>query len=1122
MAITPTGSVTNNIPVNGDYLVGDGGNGGLTVDAGSVFSVTTPNAANEPLLAFGFTAGATGTGTITGAGSKIVLSSLGGTSAPGGVNIGRTGNGAVVITAGGALVVEDLVGASFDEATFNGGEFMNVGRGAGATGSLGLDAGSVSIRGTATSLQVGRDGGNGSLQVQNGSSFLLESRIAAGDTTFNVGRDANGATGAQGTFLLDNSSFTMTGGGAAATATYSYGAYFQVGRGSATANGLAILQNNAVMTLNGYNAGIGSQTFGDAAVNIGRADATGQLLVATGADLILNAGTEGGSINVGRFGTSGEPTGPATGTMVVRGAGSTALVDSLGFANLNVARGVNNGTVTVDQGGALTLRGDLGANVNLGFRFSGDSGNGGSGALNVESGATVIVESQHASNGAGMELGSFGGSGAVTVDGAGSVLRFQSLTGVSTAIGFSNSQFNAAVNTSGGSGTLRVQNGGLLEWIVGPTDFSMAIGRGAGSSGLVEVLSGGRIDLTDNATLGAYVAIGDRINTTSAMLRVSGTNSVFEGANIIQVGRNQFDVNSTGGAGQAIVEAGGRISTNGFNVGAGGVVSGHNGTIQVAAPASLSLFETGQIGDNANAIQTLNVDGKLGLTGGVLHFDAGAAGTDRINVTGDIFFATPSGPNPQPSIIVDAVGGYKFTAGESRMLMQGQSLSSASIDPTVTVTGQATNFSYFLGVLGPIVGPKALYIEALNSGLSGGAAVFDFGAASTVGATLSYDALAGDGAAIGGRVWTGFPGQLKNITGVAGTDLGDNLNFGGTGSGASGFTIDARGGADIVFGSAGADVINGGAGADVLRGGRGADNLTGGADSDLFYFTASELTGGVIDTVNDGGISTTDFIRIDGAQYYALAVAATAGGARITFDGGQGFIDALGVGTNPLVIGTSPTVVDHTTLTAASRANLQINVIDWANTQAYAKYTELYNASGQLERQFGNYDGTNGSWDFLYDVAGVQSAYATRFDYFNAAGQLIQTVGTYDTPQSGAYSYIVSYDPANTQPFTTTTAYFNAGGQAIQTQSFYDVGGSGITNFDPDNLYAYSSYTTYYDSLGRADQTNGTYDGTNGSFYVNFDQEDIYPWTSLTVIYDQFNVVTQQWYTMPDGSIVYL
>jgi hypothetical protein len=131
MAITPTGSVTNNIAVNGDYLVGDGGNGGLTVDGGSVFSVTTPNAANEPLLAFGQTAGATGTGTITGAGSKIVLSSLGGTSAPGGVNIGRTGNGTVVITAGGALVVEDLVGTTFNESNFNGGEFMNIGRNAG-------------------------------------------------------------------------------------------------------------------------------------------------------------------------------------------------------------------------------------------------------------------------------------------------------------------------------------------------------------------------------------------------------------------------------------------------------------------------------------------------------------------------------------------------------------------------------------------------------------------------------------------------------------------------------------------------------------------------------------------------------------------------------------------------------------------------------------------------------------------------------------------------------------------------------------------------------------------------------------------------------------------------------
>jgi hypothetical protein len=175
-----------------------------------------------------------------------------------------------------------------------------------------------------------------------------------------------------------------------------------------------------------------------------------------------------------------------------------------------------------------------------------------------------------------------------------------------------------------------------------------------------------------------------------------------------------------------------------------------------------------------------------------------------------------------------------------------------------------------------------------------------------------------------------------------------------------------------------------------------------------------------------------------------------------------------------------------------------------------------------MTRQFGSYDGSGGSWDFLYDVANTEATYATRFDYFNASAQKTQEVGTYDSPVSGNTKYIVTYDPGNTQPYTTSTTYYDALDRPTQVQAFYDGGGSGITTFDPNNTQPYDNYTTYYDALGRADQTNGVYDGTNGSYYVNFDQTNVEAWQSLTVIYDHAGTVTQQWYTMDNGAIVYI
>lgn len=327
----------------------------------------------------------------------------------------------------------------------------------------------------------------------------------------------------------------------------------------------------------------------------------------------------------------------------------------------------------------------------------------------------------------------------------------------------------------------------------------------------------------------------------------------------------------------------------------------------------------------------------------------------------------------------------------------------------------------------------------------------------------------------------------------------------------------------MLSGDDGDDALYGNAGNDLLRGGLGSDALTGGTGKDLFYFAAADLTDGAVDTVLDGGISTNDLIRVDGVPYYKLGVSAIAGGARISFEGVDGFIDVKGIGNNPVVVATSQTVAsDYTQLNADSRANVQINYVDFANSQIWSHYTEIYNAAGQMTGQFGRYDGNGGSWEFRYDPAGTEPTYDTRFSYFNAAGQLTQEVGTYDSQVSGNTRYIATFDPDNTQVFTSSITYYDASGRPTQAQAFYDDGKSGITTFDAANSQAFDYYTTYYDAQGRAEQTNGVYDGTDGSFLVQFDKDSSQPWQSLTVTYDQAGTVTQQWDTMDNGAIVYI
>jgi hypothetical protein len=1107
MSVTTSGSISDTVATDGDLWVGVAGVGELTVDAGSVKSITAAGTGSvdaDARLWVGRPGGApAGNGTVVVNGAGSVLEVVGGGRADAGASaqIGNGGTGIISVEAGATFRVVDRVGTAYNWATSDGAEVLNIGRASGGDGELSAQGGHIELAGTGAFMNVGRGGGTGYVGLYEGSTLAVTATIAAAEAGINIGRGSTGA------MLVNASTVTVTGGGAAISGGQDYGAGISVGR-DVGGKGFLTLEQGASLTISG-DSNLPGTPGSYASLQIGRNGAEGSMALSA-STVTLKDSPEGASLIVGRSDLS---SGATKGSLGLHSA-STIAIDSTGFANFGIGRGTGTtGTVTVNGGSVIAVQGDVGANLQVGTTNNNVGSTGGTGTLNINSTSTVVIQSDNAGSYAGMGVGQFGGTGTINIDGG--TLRMQGAVNAFMQIGYQ-ADFAQSGNVAAGSagtGSLIMTNGAQLEVSDGTGTNGLRLGGGVGTA-TMEIRSGSVANLDKgDAPATSFVTVGGGVAGTGvATLLVSGTGSRLEGVGFLGVGFSGEN-NTTGGNGRLIVENGGRIVTaNGFTVGLGGRLSGDGGTIEMLPSRFGIVTDGGAIGDTGGAIQTLTIIGNLGLDYAKARFDISSSGNDQIAVQSA--GGTPGTSGFTSMIAADfdlnVLGGYKFTAGESRTFIT--SATGIGVDATyfhtstIALNGQHADFSYYLGQLS---GSTNFGLAALNSGTSGGLSTLDFGASQALGASYVYRAAPGNAEVRGGLLGTG--GLAVGVDKVLGTSVGD--------------MFDASQATQVMVlnGLGGNDTLLGGSGNDVLRGGADADVLTGGLGNDLFYFTAGELAGGAVDTVMDGGISTNDLIRIDGAQYYQLAVTSISDGARIVFDGGNGFIDVKGVGTSPIVVATSTAVAgDFSQLNTASKADLQISYFDFANSQAWTKYTELNNGSGQMTRQFGSYDGSGGSWDFLYDVANTEATYATRFDYFNASAQKTQEVGTYDSPVSGNTKYIVTYDPGNTQPYTTSTTYYDALDRPTQVQAFYDGGGSGITTFDPNNTQPYDNYTTYYDALGRADQTNGVYDGTNGSYYVNFDQTNVEAWQSLTVIYDHAGTVTQQWYTMDNGAIVYI
>ncbi|HEY0256107.1 MAG TPA: PEP-CTERM sorting domain-containing protein [Candidatus Methylacidiphilales bacterium] len=457
-----TGGVTisagGNLQVGGDLIIGQnqGATGSLTLDGND----TTFSYSGGDIVI-----GSAGTGTMTT--QNGVLADLSGT----GVTLGdeNTGNGTLVVTddstqlntgdltvggsGTGALLVKDGATLISGSAT--------VGDEQGSSGTATV-TGDGSIW-TVSNLTVG-GGGTGELDIDNGGT------VSAGGDKLTLGDESSG----DGTVTLSNAGSTFKFTGEIDDGENGKGVFAVQGGASFTAFSMNIGDKGTGNgTFNVDGSGTTAEVQQD--FNVGESG-TGALNVTNGAHLLNDA-----DATLADLGGSG--------TAVVDGSavwtiGGDLSVGHQGIGGLQVSGGsfvsasnITLGEISGGGAGTATVSGnDAHGPSALEFDNVLKVGDGGSGVLNVDSGAMV----KDSGKGTGANAGSVdvaaqtGSKGHINVDGAGSSLSATSINVGGTA------------TTTGGTGSLSATNGGSIT-----------------ASGAVTVQAKGSVAIEANSTLTA-------------------------------------------------------------------------------------------------------------------------------------------------------------------------------------------------------------------------------------------------------------------------------------------------------------------------------------------------------------------------------------------------------------------------------------------------------------------------------------------------------------------------------------------------------------------------------------------------------------------------------------------
>ena len=225
--------------------------------------------------------------------------------------------------------------------------------------------------------------------------------------------------------------------------------------------------------------------------------------------------------------------------------------------------------------------------------FIGFSGSGNSLTLdNSTTGNGITTLNANSASGAGLNIGAFGGSGTVTVDGA-TLSSVRSIVVGSTLSGVA------------GTGTLNIQNGGLVQTT--GTNFGVTVGI-TGATGTVNVTgsgstlsSAGRIDVGsfDNSNGSMTISGGGTVQTTGinvantevligAGMNATGTVTVTGTGSALTAGGIQVG-GDTGSTGSLLVQNGATVTTNQVAPGVGGglaIAGGTSATVTVTGTGS--------------------------------------------------------------------------------------------------------------------------------------------------------------------------------------------------------------------------------------------------------------------------------------------------------------------------------------------------------------------------------------------------------------------------------------------------------------------------------------------------------------------------------------------------------
>ncbi len=569
----PNATVISDSSTNGTaevdlIIVGDSNTGSLIIENGGALTVDDTMSIAE--------AGGTGTVTVTGSGSTLMIADE--------LNIGDQGTGTLTIADGGAVTISPNFGGFSMGGDSTSVTTLVIGAGPGETavapGTLTMaGAAIIDIAAASEASLVFNHTGDEDLQYtfSPGSQLFGASAtisVLSGYTIF-----SGDNTGFGGEVVVDGGDMVVTNTLASSDVT--------VGE-TATESSLSI-QNGAAVTVDGI-VTIAEQSGSGATLAIGAASGT----ATTAGTLTATSITFGDGTGTLLFNHSADSADPADFSTPITGDG---LIQTLsGYTELSSDTSGFSGNTYVN-GGTLAITGDF----NTAAIEIGDSDDV---AEMVVDSAVEIDTSGDATIGV-----SAGDSGALTVSGGATLSVSGTLTAGNEGTGTLVLNDYSTIAVNGGSGTLAIASeaGSTGTFVIGAESEGSPLGSGTLSAASVTFGNGsGSLVFNHADTSGSFAfsptitGSGD-INIQAGITALSADNSGFTGTTTIDGGI--LNVSGTL-AGNIDVNDGGTLAGTGTTTGAVSVASGG----AISPGASVGTIQTGDVTFESGALFVVEID----------------------------------------------------------------------------------------------------------------------------------------------------------------------------------------------------------------------------------------------------------------------------------------------------------------------------------------------------------------------------------------------------------------------------------------------------------------------------------------------------------------------------------